>query len=220
VQKIASTQELQQELRNLLVQASAPNPSRVRLAAQLNQLAHRVQGDESVTDYRGKSISEIARAIRKHWKQVNFAAKPYLDAMLSLEKIDDDYGEDSGRMVVNYFLGNASQFKGPEAKAIKAELKRLLASRGASLVEADSIPSKLMHMIWQVPSAIMQLVWPIRSRVEWGMRQVSVPFKTEAEAQRFEGKVQTGVRHDTENDITVETQMLSGPRPYQVVIGW
>jgi len=47
--KIASSQELQQELRNLLAQASAPNPSRARLAAQLNQLAERVTTASAAT---------------------------------------------------------------------------------------------------------------------------------------------------------------------------
>lgn len=87
------------------------------------------QSAPSPTDYKEKSIGQIASAIQKHWKSVNYAAKPYLDAMHGMEKIDDDYGHDSGRSIVNYFLSNANQFKGPEAKAIKAELKRRLKSR-------------------------------------------------------------------------------------------
>lgn len=87
------------------------------------------QPQPSPTDYKEKSISEIASVIRKQWKSVNFAAKPYLDAMMGMEKIDDTYGDDQGRSIVSYFLGNASQFRGPEAKVIKAELSRRVKSR-------------------------------------------------------------------------------------------
>jgi len=87
------------------------------------------QPQPSPTDYKEKSIGEIASVIRKQWQSVNFAAKPYLDAMMGMDKIDDNYGADSGRYIVSYFLGNASKFKGPEAKAIKAELTRRVKSR-------------------------------------------------------------------------------------------
>jgi len=45
--------------------------------------------------------------------------------MHSLDSIDDDYYEDSGKSVVLYFLANASTWKGEKARAIKAELKKL-----------------------------------------------------------------------------------------------
>lgn len=73
-----------------------------------------------------RSISTIARDIIKAWPKVNFAAKPYLEAMLRLDRISDRYGFDDARSVVTYFLGNASSFRGEEAKALKAELKSLL----------------------------------------------------------------------------------------------
>jgi len=73
-----------------------------------------------------KTISEIARLIRKEWKNVNFAAKPYLEAMGDLNSIDDNYMLDSGKSIVLYFLSNASSFRGETAKAIKTELKRRL----------------------------------------------------------------------------------------------
>ena len=60
------------------------------------------------------------------WHPVNYAAKPYLEAMLSLDSVDDRYGMDSGRSVVSYFLGNASSFRGEDARRIKAELKAML----------------------------------------------------------------------------------------------
>ena len=77
-----------------------------------------------------RPVHQIARDIAKAWtrdgKPVNYAAQPYLDAMRSLESIDDNYGFDSGRSVVAYFLANASTFRGPEARELKKELKALL----------------------------------------------------------------------------------------------
>jgi len=67
----------------------------------------------------------IAAEIRKTWNPVNFAAKPYLQAMLSLDSINDKYGCDSARSIVSYFLANAGTWRGDEARRIKAELKAM-----------------------------------------------------------------------------------------------
>ena len=72
-----------------------------------------------------RSIRSIALDIRKDWVKVNYAAKPYLDAMLELNSINDKYYEDSAKSVILYFLSNASSFRGERAKALKAELKAL-----------------------------------------------------------------------------------------------
>ena len=72
-----------------------------------------------------RPISAIARDIRRDWKNVNYAARPYLDAMFSLETINDKYGYDSAKSIVAYFLGNAGSWRGETAKSIKAELKAL-----------------------------------------------------------------------------------------------
>lgn len=73
-----------------------------------------------------RPLSVIANEIYKDWKNVNYAAKPYLEAMSSLDSIDDNYFADSGRSVVAYFLSNAASWKGEKAKEIKAELKKML----------------------------------------------------------------------------------------------
>jgi hypothetical protein len=72
-----------------------------------------------------RSISAIARDIRSDWKKVNYAAKPYLDAMLTLNYNGDTYGYDTAESIVRYFLCNASSYRGEKAKALKAELKTL-----------------------------------------------------------------------------------------------
>lgn len=73
-----------------------------------------------------RKIYQIANEIRKDWKRPNYAAIPYLDAMSSLEKINEMYYCDSASSVVSYFLANASSWRGPVAKRIKNELKELL----------------------------------------------------------------------------------------------
>jgi len=73
-----------------------------------------------------RSISAIAREIRREWKNVYFGAVPYLNAMASLDSINDRYGEDSAKSIVLYFLSNASTWRGEVAKRVKAELKSMV----------------------------------------------------------------------------------------------
>ena len=74
-----------------------------------------------------RPLYTIASEIRKDWgAKVNFAAKPYLDAMGGLTNITDSYGMDSAKSVVLYFLSNAGTWKGDKAKEIKAELKKMV----------------------------------------------------------------------------------------------
>ena len=68
----------------------------------------------------------IAAEIRHDWLKVNYAAKPYLDAMATLESARDSYGHDTAKSIVLYFLSNASSWRGETAKRIKAELKGLI----------------------------------------------------------------------------------------------
>jgi len=72
-----------------------------------------------------RSLSTIAKDIRTDWKKPYFGAVPYLDAMRDLNDINDKYGFDSGRSIVQYFLANAGTWRGETAKRIKAELKAL-----------------------------------------------------------------------------------------------
>ena len=72
-----------------------------------------------------RSLSTIARDIESKWANVNYAARPYLDAMHSLNDINDMYYCDTARSIVLYFLGNARSFRGEDAKRLKAELKAL-----------------------------------------------------------------------------------------------
>jgi hypothetical protein len=73
-----------------------------------------------------RQLHEIASEIRKTWAKPYFGAVPYLRAMLSLGNVGDSYGFDDARSIVNYFLCNASTWRGEDARRIKAELKGML----------------------------------------------------------------------------------------------
>lgn len=74
-----------------------------------------------------RTISEIASEIRKDWgAKIYFGAKPYLQAMQSLNSINDNYGMDSADSVIRYFLGNATTWRGETARRVKKELNDML----------------------------------------------------------------------------------------------
>ena len=73
-----------------------------------------------------RQLHEIASEISKTWPKPSFGAVPYLRAMLSLGNVGDSYGFDDARSIVNYFLCNASTWRGDDARRIKAELKAMM----------------------------------------------------------------------------------------------
>jgi hypothetical protein len=73
-----------------------------------------------------RTLQAIAMEVERSWPKVNYAARPYLDAMHTMEKVSDNYMYDSGRSIVLYFLSNASGWRGEAARRIKAELKAML----------------------------------------------------------------------------------------------
>jgi hypothetical protein len=85
-------------------------------------VAHQQEGNQKMT----RSLNTIAKDIRKDWTKPNYAAVPYLDAMLHLDTIRDTYYFDNASDIVRYFLSNATTWKGETARAIKAELKSML----------------------------------------------------------------------------------------------
>ena len=70
-----------------------------------------------------RPICEIAREINSIWANVYFGARPYLNAMFSLEAVTDSASE-----ILQYFLANATSFREAEARRIKAELMSIVAS--------------------------------------------------------------------------------------------
>lgn len=80
---------------------------------------------ELIQGKKHKPLHQYALEIALDWKNVYFGAKPYLDAMADLDQITDNYGCDSGVSIVLYFLSNARNWRGENAKRIKSELKEL-----------------------------------------------------------------------------------------------
>ena len=73
-----------------------------------------------------RPLYQIANEIRKDWKsKMDFGAVPYVEAMSQLDKITDNYYQDTADSIVRYFLSNASTWRGETAKRIKAELKAM-----------------------------------------------------------------------------------------------
>lgn len=75
------------------------------------------------------SIKEIAGLIVMDWNKnsktgVYFGAKPYLAAMCTMQTVNDNYGMDSGKSIVLYFLSNATTWKGAIARIVKKELNK------------------------------------------------------------------------------------------------
>lgn len=73
-----------------------------------------------------RTLPELCREIRKDWgSKMYFGAVPYFKAMETLNNVGENYGMDSGKSIVLYFLANAQTWKGPIAKQVKIELKKL-----------------------------------------------------------------------------------------------
>jgi len=74
-----------------------------------------------------RPLTEIANDIKKDWgAKMYFGAKPYVQAMSCLNSVRDNYGMDSGRSIVNYFLANAQTWRGEKAREIKKELNAMV----------------------------------------------------------------------------------------------
>lgn len=73
-----------------------------------------------------RPIFAVANEIISLWPNPYYGAVPYLQAMRDLTSIQENYGEDSAASIVNYFLANATYWRGDDARRLKAELKALL----------------------------------------------------------------------------------------------
>jgi hypothetical protein len=73
-----------------------------------------------------RPLHDIAADIKLSWPKPYFGAVPYLQAMACMKSVNDRFGYDDARMIVNYFLANAGTWKGEDARRVKAELKGML----------------------------------------------------------------------------------------------
>ena len=104
--------------------------NRELVAKELLAIAGSLIADEVVPGLGKMTLSQIAAVIyddhQMQKRQVNYAAKPYLEALSTLQHIDDNYMQDSGASIVAYLLGNLTTWKGDVARAVKKELNRRL----------------------------------------------------------------------------------------------
>lgn len=73
-----------------------------------------------------RALHNVADEIIREWPNPNFGAVPYIDAMRHIETVSDNFGHDSGKDIVIYFLTNAKTWRGDAARRVKAELKGML----------------------------------------------------------------------------------------------
>lgn len=93
------------------------------------------------------TIAQLARLVQRDWRNVNFGARPYLDAMFSLDVMaprDGHYYQDTGESVVAYFISNATTWRGENAKVIKKELKRRLSKSYRAPQEKDILSEPMV----------------------------------------------------------------------------
>jgi hypothetical protein len=76
-----------------------------------------------------RPLYTIAKEIKKDWKNMYFGAVPYVEALLSLDKLTDRYYFEDARNQVVYLLGNMRTWKGETAKRIKLELNQMLKAK-------------------------------------------------------------------------------------------
>lgn len=69
--------------------------------------------------------------IESDWRPMNYAAAPYFDALMSIEHPAEMFYSDTGVSCVRYFLANSTSWRGPVARFVKAELKRMIAASQA-----------------------------------------------------------------------------------------
>ena len=72
-------------------------------------------------------LYDLAMLVEQDWKKPSVHAVPYIDAMLTMASIDDNYYYDPGYEIVARFLGNAQTWRGETARRVKAELNSRLA---------------------------------------------------------------------------------------------
>ena len=101
---------------------AAPKTSTSQIIAEYEA---KYGGPEYKAKLKEAKVYDLADEVRSHLKEqgkkVPPSAKPYLDAMDSLDSVNDSYGADSGKSVVAYAVSNL-KFYGTRGKAIKAEL--------------------------------------------------------------------------------------------------
>lgn len=81
---------------------------------------------EKQSDKQVRLLSSIAKEIKSTWKNINYAAEPYLQAMCTLNTVNDKFLCEDGVSIIRYFLANATGWRGEDARRIKKELNDMI----------------------------------------------------------------------------------------------
>ena len=73
-----------------------------------------------------RPLSVIANEISNDWENVYFGAVDYLNALKTLNTINDMYYQDTAYSIVAYFLSNAGTWRGETARRVKKELNAMI----------------------------------------------------------------------------------------------
>lgn len=86
----------------------------------------------TMTMSKTRTVRDIALEIHADWKNVNYAARPYLEAIMEIRTeankeaiAGDRYYWESTKGIILYFLTNAATWRGEKARQIKVELKNI-----------------------------------------------------------------------------------------------
>lgn len=80
-----------------------------------------------MTTSKTRPIRVIAMEIRSDWgPKLSVYAKPYVDAMASLDKITDSFYEDSAVSILSYFRANSGSWRGETARRVKKEIDAMI----------------------------------------------------------------------------------------------
>ena len=78
-----------------------------------------------------RTFAAVGREIREKWVKMYYGARPYVDALCQIDSSDPGatYITETARSVVLGFLSNCSQFRGEDARRLKAELKSMIGAK-------------------------------------------------------------------------------------------
>lgn len=78
-----------------------------------------------------RPIHRIAADIKADWSRINGPAAEYLAAMEKLDRMGDNYGQETAVEIVVRFLSDANRWRGETARRIKSELDAMLKANAA-----------------------------------------------------------------------------------------
>jgi hypothetical protein len=89
-----------------------------------------------------RPLKVIAAEIDADWTNMGDLPRENVDAMKTLNTLNEMYYADSASSVVSYFLARAQTWKGPVARRVKLELNEMLKAHRAPAKAARKVAAK------------------------------------------------------------------------------